>query len=104
MWVSPCNVSPIARLYPTLILPLQRGGDLPNGMSEKTGNQHPRKTRKPPIPLSAVVVPVPVVVERGGYPSQKNQDNKGVGNDRCGQYILLLLKLRIFYEERFKVL
>ena len=46
MWVPLCNFSPIARLYPTLILPLQRGGDLPNGIWEKTGNQHPRKTRK----------------------------------------------------------
>jgi len=34
-WVPPCNLRPMARLYPTLILPLQRGGSLPNGILEK---------------------------------------------------------------------
>ena len=42
MLVPFCNLSPIARLYPTLILPLQRGGDLSNGISEQ-----PRRINTP---------------------------------------------------------
>ena len=30
-----CNLRPMARLYPTLILPFVRGGNLPNGILDK---------------------------------------------------------------------
>jgi hypothetical protein len=44
MRVPLCNFLPIARLYSTLILPLQRGGDLLNTISEKTwGTNTPTK-------------------------------------------------------------
>jgi hypothetical protein len=34
-----------------------------------------------PVVIPAVVELAPVVVGRGGYPSSKHQDSKGVGND-----------------------
>ena len=38
---SHCNLSPLARFYPTLILPLQRGGDLTDGILEKPKGTNP---------------------------------------------------------------
>ncbi len=66
-WVPPCNLSPRTRLYPTLILPLQRGGDLPNGISEKTrGTNTHGKLGSAKYPLQTISNPIANLV--GGSP------------------------------------